>query len=169
MRSVAVDVSAIFARAFAAWGERRKKVTVQWASTEEQRKLKEQRGKTIERMIEKSKASNLLMCNIPKYQAAVAGQCACAIDCASVPTPVVGCPGLGRHAFTLVEVLVVIAIIGVLVALLLPAVEMARESARRTACSNNLKQMALSVRLHIDVHQVFPTGWPGTGLGRRSG
>jgi len=60
--------------------------------------------------------------------------------------------------FTLIEVLVVIAIIGVLVALLLPAVETARESSRRSACANNLRQQAIAVRLHVDVHQTFPTG-----------
>jgi prepilin-type N-terminal cleavage/methylation domain-containing protein/prepilin-type processing-associated H-X9-DG protein len=61
-------------------------------------------------------------------------------------------------AFTLIEVLVVIAIIGILVALLLPAVEMARESARRSSCANNLRQMAVAVKLHTDTHQIFPTG-----------
>jgi prepilin-type N-terminal cleavage/methylation domain-containing protein/prepilin-type processing-associated H-X9-DG protein len=60
--------------------------------------------------------------------------------------------------FTLVEVLVVIAIIGVLIALLLPAVEMARESARRTSCLNNLRQVGVATRLHLDSHQIFPTG-----------
>jgi prepilin-type processing-associated H-X9-DG protein/prepilin-type N-terminal cleavage/methylation domain-containing protein len=61
-------------------------------------------------------------------------------------------------AFTLVEVLVVIAIIGMLVALLLPAVEMVRESSRRSSCANNLRQQAVAVRLHEQTHKIFPTG-----------
>jgi len=59
---------------------------------------------------------------------------------------------------TLIEVLVVIAIIGILIGLLMPAVQMARESARRSSCSNNLRQQAVAVKLHINTHQIFPTG-----------
>jgi prepilin-type N-terminal cleavage/methylation domain-containing protein len=63
-----------------------------------------------------------------------------------------------RRAFTLVELLVVVAIIGVLVALLLPAVQSARESARKTQCANNLKQLAVASLNHETAHGHYPTG-----------
>jgi prepilin-type N-terminal cleavage/methylation domain-containing protein/prepilin-type processing-associated H-X9-DG protein len=68
-----------------------------------------------------------------------------------------------RAGFTLVELLVVIAIIGILIALLLPAVQAARESARRTQCSNNLKQMAAAALQHEQAQTFFPTGGWGWG------
>jgi prepilin-type N-terminal cleavage/methylation domain-containing protein/prepilin-type processing-associated H-X9-DG protein len=68
------------------------------------------------------------------------------------------CSRASKRAFTLVELLVVIAIIGVLVALLLPAVQAAREAARRSQCKNNLKQIGLSVQNFITAKKTFPSG-----------
>jgi prepilin-type N-terminal cleavage/methylation domain-containing protein len=63
-----------------------------------------------------------------------------------------------RAAFTLVELLVVIAIIGILIALLLPAVQAAREAARAASCKNNLRQQALGAIQHHETMRFFPTG-----------
>ena len=76
-----------------------------------------------------------------------------------------------RHigGFTMVELLVVIAIIGTLVALLLPAVQAARESARRTSCGNNIRQLGLALH-HVHDHALrFPAGWIATAADEQPG
>jgi len=64
-----------------------------------------------------------------------------------------------KKAFTLVELLVVITVITVLVALLLPAVQAARESARSMECRNNLKELALAVQLYTQAYDIYPPAW----------
>jgi len=64
-----------------------------------------------------------------------------------------------RQGFTLVELLIVLAGMAILLALLLPAIQAARESARKTSCRNNLRQIGLALHLYHDVHESFPSAY----------
>ena len=82
---------------------------------------------------------------------------------------------INRPAITLVEILIVISIIGILVSLMLPAIEMSREAGRRTQCENNLHQITLAIMQHETAQLHYPTGgwgwaWvgdPDRGFGRQ--
>ena len=73
-----------------------------------------------------------------------------------------------RHGFTLVELLVVIAVIGILVGMLLPAVQSVREAARRSACQNNVKQLVLAIHEFHDVYEAVPSLYYGDKTGTSS-
>jgi prepilin-type N-terminal cleavage/methylation domain-containing protein len=69
-----------------------------------------------------------------------------------------------QRAFTLIEVLVVVAIIGILAALLLPALSRAKSSAKRAACLSNIRQLSFAVQMYADGHASYiKIYWNGTG------
>jgi prepilin-type N-terminal cleavage/methylation domain-containing protein len=82
---------------------------------------------------------------------------------------VLHCSRRSLPGFTLVEVLVSILILSVLIALLLPAVQAARESARRIQCVNNLKQIGLALQHYESLHRLFPAIYSDSGLSAVSG
>lgn len=78
-------------------------------------------------------------------------------------------PASVHEGFTLVELLVVIAIIGILIGMLLPAVQSVRAAARRTTCANNIRQVALAVHNYESAHQHFPKNQIGPGMANSAG
>jgi prepilin-type N-terminal cleavage/methylation domain-containing protein/prepilin-type processing-associated H-X9-DG protein len=68
-----------------------------------------------------------------------------------------------KRGLTLIELLVVLGLIGILIALVLPAIQQARESARRMQCKNNLKQIGAALHNYHDAHNLFPPGWIAPG------
>src|SRR5690349_4573273 len=75
---------------------------------------------------------------------------------------------VGLRGFTILELLVVVAIIGVLAALLLPAVQAAREAARDLECGNRLRQLGVALHTYHDVHRKLPAGWKCEATARTS-